>query len=69
MAEAKKCDRCGEFYDIYTDVKFNGIVLTRETKCNRPISAGSYDLCLSCATMLKDWLDAKGEKNVSTDTK
>lgn len=63
MAEAKKCDRCGEFYDLYTDMKFNRLVLTKETKLNRPVVTEDYDLCLSCATMLEEWLNVKGEKN------
>lgn len=70
MAEAKKCDRCGEFYDLHVDeMKFNGLKLTRETKFIPPIMVKTYDLCTSCATMLKDWLEMKGEKNVSTNTK
>ena len=62
MAEAKKCDRCGEFYDLHVDkMKFNGLKLTRETKLNPPITVRSYDLCLSCTVELNDWLDMKGE--------
>ena len=64
MAEAKKCDRCGEFYDLHVDkMKFNGLKLTRETKYTPPVTLTHYDLCLSCATMLRDWLDVKGEKD------
>lgn len=63
MAIARKCDRCGEFYDLYIDTKFNGLVLTKETKINRPVVEKGYDLCLSYATMLEEWLNVKGEKN------
>lgn len=63
MAVARKCDLCGEFYDIKSDVKFNGLILTKETRFDSPVSVKGYDLCLSCATMLEEWLNVKGEKN------
>jgi hypothetical protein len=63
MAIARKCDRCGELYECYEDAEFNSIVLVRDRKYTNSIRVREYDLCLACATMLKDWLDVKGEKN------
>ena len=65
MANAKKCDRCGKYYDKNKQHPFtgsamvsviDGVAFTRQdggiTNC--------YDLCDDCITLLKEWL--KGEK-------
>lgn len=69
MGIARKCDRCGELYELYEDTKFNSIRLIKDRPASNSVWVMDYDLCLSCATMLEEWLDVKGEKNVSTDTK
>lgn len=64
MAIARKCDRCGELYECYDDTEFNGIRLELDRRlCPTPMLVKYYDLCLSCATMLEEWLNVKGEKN------
>lgn len=64
MAIARKCDRCGELYECYEDVQFNSIRLELDMQySSTPVFVKVYDLCPSCATMLKDWLDVNGEKN------
>lgn len=60
---AKKCDRCGEYYDRYHYLspiakgKINGIVLAdvdddHNTYCNRK----SIDLCPRCFTDFESWM-------------
>ena len=65
MATAKKCDRCGKYYDdnkqypaSHNGFKsyIDGMAFTTKNG-----SLGqTYDLCDECITLLKEWL--KGEK-------
>ena len=54
MAEAKKCDICGKFYDYYADVKLDdgtvmhGCKIQFRTEDNK--LCGDYDLCQDCMT-------------------
>lgn len=53
---AKKCDRCKEFYENYTD-GFNSI-RTGETFFDFSFkSATTYDLCPNCKAELEKWLN------------
>ena len=65
MANAKKCDRCGKYYDKneshstdtnYGRSRIDGVAFTTKngSYCN------DYDLCDECIGLLKEWL--KGEK-------
>lgn len=64
MAIARKCDRCGELYECYDDTRFNSIRLELDMRLSAtPAFVKVYDLCLSCATTLEEWLNVKGEKN------
>ena len=65
--QAKKCDRCGELYEFYEDAKFNNIVLVIDRKFTTSIRVREYDLCRSCMSSLKDWLDMTGEKEGQHD--
>lgn len=49
MADAKKCDRCGKYYDVKdrTVYLYNGV----------PHRNNLLDLCDECAADLKKWLD------------
>lgn len=49
MADAKKCDRCGKYYDVKdrTVYLYNGA-----PRRNNPL-----DLCDECAADLKKWLN------------
>ena len=54
MSDAKKCDRCGRFYDIYGNVD-NAVsfrFVSRWDTTLQPI----YDLCPDCMEELKNWL-------------
>lgn len=55
MANAKKCDRCGKYYDK-NDRKmwlYNA----------SPDARNALDLCDECVTELKKWFDESKDKN------
>lgn len=61
MADAKKCDRCGKYYDDESskdkNFKVNGITVHKMAlidACDYPIH--NYDLCDQCARDLFHWL-------------
>lgn len=61
MAYAKKCDRCGKYYDDESskdkNFKVNGITVHKMAlidACDHPIH--NYDLCDQCARDLFHWL-------------
>lgn len=69
MAAAKKCDRCGTFYDSYTTKldgsEVNGIKLIRITDQGTYFSVGKCtDLCKTCLHMLHEWLNHTGPERV-----
>lgn len=69
MSDAKKCDRCGEFYTLDISDKRDNIAAIRVLdKYGR--NAQSYDLCQKCRKELMEWLEnkKKGEKT-EADTK
>lgn len=65
MALAKKCDRCGAYYDYYEPkelsvCEFNAIVETIINKKGEIVAGWKEDLCPRCRKSFKKWL--KGEK-------
>lgn len=66
MAVAKKCDRCGKFFEPYNyrddSSKINGIMTLNLDSTNRYFTHGPYDLCPSCSTELMNWFNASEEK-------
>ena len=66
MANARKCDRCGLYYDSYNDKnnseKINGIMLINIDSNNRYFSHGPHDLCPACSNELMKWFK-KENKN------
>lgn len=49
MSKAKKCDRCGAFYEPYkTDI----IIITKNS-----LQADGLDLCPDCMDTFKKWLN------------
>ena len=54
MADAKKCDRCGAYYEFKNDF----IRICDE----KGYSMGSYDLCPSCMNELKKFLRGKKDE-------
>ena len=70
MANAKKCDRCGEYFD-YSSKGFNHLMLDNSYRLGNNIK--SFDLCPKCMDVLGSWLkskamfvplDRKGNSNV-----
>lgn len=53
MSEAKKCDRCGKYYDPY----YTEILLAKGALQN------VIDLCPECERELTDWLSEGGKQN------
>lgn len=69
MALARKCDRCGKFYDNYNmgDTislrKTNGIMFINVQYNNKYYSCKKFDLCPVCKDTLVDWfLDGMEEE-------
>lgn len=54
MSEARKCDRCHEFYEIKPAVR-NCIVIGERTFIGT--SGKSYILCPNCIELLDKWLE------------
>lgn len=68
MAKAKKCDRCGEFYQ---EIEPQGIAETLEAalgmmlqrRAPEEVLIGSVvDLCPKCENELHDWWTRKGDR-------
>ena len=74
MANAKKCDRCGDYYDANTKYEIPSYLNTRHAigistlvSCNFscPTEPGiSYDLCDKCLESFYNWL---GCENAADD--
>lgn len=54
MSDARKCDRCGRFYDIYGQAN-NAVGFRFVNKWGGRLQE-IYDLCPDCMEELKDWL-------------
>lgn len=62
--DAKKCDRCGKFYDEYNvkdEQSPNSFRLLRKTENRVNYKLDEYDLCPECMAKLQEWLQ-KGDK-------
>lgn len=64
MALAKKCDRCGKFYDP-KDVNICGAIvnglklISRDEQNNKAVKRIYFDLCPECLVSLAGWLKNK----------
>lgn len=58
MADAKKCDRCGSFYDRMRD-PCKGFVLSEYPSNSGLIKV--VDLCPTCSHLLDLWMEGKAE--------
>ncbi len=61
--QAKKCDRCGEFYEIYNNInnprKCNGVQLLNILESyDTKIGQRAFELCPKCMEGLMRWLYA-----------
>ncbi len=64
MALAKKCDRCGKFYDLkginICGAIVNGLkIIGRDEQNNQIIKNIYFDLCPECLVSLAGWLKNK----------
>jgi hypothetical protein len=58
MALAKKCDRCGKFYESYGNNSFNAIMQTCKDQYGyRAKKNKEWDLCPECKENLEAWLN------------
>lgn len=57
MADAKKCDRCGAYYDKYGDRDHaNAICVENDDFAGKVPCDKKYDLCPSCMAFIHEWL-------------
>ena len=61
MADAKKCDKCGSFYDYPKDGEENRAYNIINTATRRFI-----DLCDDCQSSLEDWIGGSKGKEIAT---
>ena len=62
MANAKKCDRCGKYYDKNNAKSMNGIFVTSiSIKTNPPLYKRVFDLCDECIVDLYKFLGLEGK--------
>lgn len=62
---AKKCDRCGKFYESYDMVdnrEMNGVCIVSKNKFGvRESISKDIDLCIECMNSFIKWYEMKGE--------
>lgn len=62
---AKKCDKCGKFYDEYStksyDAEPNAILLVQNQENKETYCCKQYDLCRECMENLREWFK-EGDK-------
>lgn len=71
MANAKKCDRCGRFYDgIIMDTELDAygnyiehITVLRTNRFNGRMGEDKYDLCSDCCRAFVEWLKGGESSN------
>lgn len=59
MSEAKRCDRCGTFFESH----LGGYIIKKKVS-----STQGFDLCAKCYYELNNWLEKKNENEQSGDT-
>lgn len=57
MAKALKCDRCGQFYDLFKEIREYRIMNFSESHMNEKY----VDLCPDCYETFVKWLTGKRE--------
>lgn len=61
MANAKKCDRCGKYYDRNHAKSMNGNFVTSISINSPPQYRRVFDLCDECIVDLYKFLDLEGK--------
>lgn len=63
MSIAKKCNRCGNFYEMYnvnkSETNTNGIMLLNIDEAMKYFSHTVMDLCPDCMASFRKWLNAE----------
>ena len=55
--DAKKCDRCGSFYEKYgNNLIANGVYVQNLDECSKCKCDKKYELCPRCMKSFEDWL-------------
>lgn len=76
MSAAKKCDRCGDYYDGYTNYIYKETVSVDEKEVrltleyHRPGLGDrlySVDLCPRCQKSLLDWFSKERYREIAND--
>ena len=62
MAKALKCDRCGQFYDLFKEIREYRIINFSELKKNEKY----VDLCPDCYEIFTKWLTGEKEQEIGT---
>lgn len=57
---AKKCDRCGKFYESYGNSEMNGVYIISKFDVRESIIK-NIDLCRECMNSFIKWYEMKGE--------
>lgn len=66
--DAKKCDRCGAFYDKYGSSKqATEIKIINGDTCNRCACDKSYELCPECMREVETWINEKREEGAENE--
>ena len=63
MAIARKCDRCGKFYDYYPkgyDIQYNGVQRIYRDRGESLRHSTAYDLCPECMNAFDEFM-SKGK--------
>lgn len=62
---AKKCDRCGKFYESYDMIdnrEMNGVYIISKNEFGvRESISEDIDLCIECMNSFIKWYEMKGE--------
>ena len=65
MALAKKCDRCGKFYEAYNTTNdsenINGIMTLNLDDLRKYYSHKPLDLCPKCKDAFEEWMKNGGK--------
>lgn len=70
MAQAAKCDRCGQFFDLYEVNREDSITTVKG--CNTLVQGSwnpydghfgkkTYELCVDCCREFNEWLEEANE--------
>lgn len=60
MSCAKKCDRCGKYYDYcYDDIVYGFSLLSYDRKTDKHRNEVEFDICPDCVESFNEWFIKK----------